>query len=443
MKRHICSVVLALVSLLSYAKGLSPEIGRALTYWTESKDSREALVYQILRNNYPDESYYQLAARIDCFHINLQDTGYVLFGIYSYLGPDYAYASLMDGFTRWQLKAIDQFYIDNGGNIPHSRTETERKKKSTEAAQRGISIEMAWNLRKYLNSNPNMVQFAAYQLADEGISDLGIYRIIDNLDENLDFAEEIILGIYNHSGSANEAYYNLKPILTAEQFKTVQSINNAREEQKRVMREKAIEAFKQSVIAREPVAIPQSKLNYYSAKAFAILDQIVRSEACADYDISVRDSIYASSDCFTFTHTIQCSIPDSLEHLRDSIETGIRDIVIEPVPVDNDKLNVRYYASCTGEYSFKYSYHEEIDCYEVRKKRVSSSDKDSFDGLTLISGDENAFLSDRKAIQEYLTQEGLFGKRKVMVKKCIRNEEIDDVHVSQIKKWHLYPGVWR
>jgi hypothetical protein len=96
MKRIICVVVFLLSLTSVFAQGISSEIGRRLTWWANSKDSREALVYQILRDIYPNEAFGALVRRVDSFSVNLTDAGSVLIGIYNSLGPDYGYTSLRD-----------------------------------------------------------------------------------------------------------------------------------------------------------------------------------------------------------------------------------------------------------------------------------------------------------------------------------------------------------
>lgn len=476
MKRIICSFVLAVTSFVVVAQTITPEMGQRLTRWTNSKDSREALVYQILRDIYPDVPFSTLMRKVDSFSSNLKDAGDVFLGIYRSLGADYGYASLRDGFSSQQMSAIDKHYTNNGGTIKRDRTDAERKKQSDAAAKRGISIDMAYRLANFVDRYPNMQFLTASVLKEKGISDMGIYRIVDSFDKNLDYVEEVILSLYDRYGSADGAYGDLRLFLTVPQIELMDSIYSKRiEEERRVreqklaeekrIREREIAVFRTSVFESEPFDLVDSYLNDYAKKASDVIERIVKDIDNKEYTIAIKDSIYAFREPYSYSHKLSLSLPSELEYLRESITLGINDIPIELVRVVDNRLNYSCQAACKGYYEFAYFVHQETRLYEVSNKKLKPAEKEKLEQqlkeeywkqfrvgpynpyvmasievdvpnavAELVKGDEEAFKEVDKEIATFLYDAKLFGKRKVSVTKTIRNGKVEDIQVILLDK---------
>lgn len=476
MKRIICTLFFVIASLTSIAQNITPEMGLRLTRWTNSKDSREALVYQILRDIYPNEPFNTLMRKADSFSSNPKDAGDVFVGIYNSLGADYAYASLRDGFSRQQMVAIDNYYIANGGGIKRVRSESDRKQNSAAAAKRGISKEIALRLMVFVDQYPNMQYIVASVLNEKGITDMGIYRIIDSFDENLDYVEEVILAIYDRYGSAEGAYGDLRLFLTVPQIEIMDSIYADRVEEKRRIkeqrlaeerriREQEIDAFKKNAYAQEPYNLNAERQKDYANKALKVIDQIVKSIDSKDYSISVKDSIFAFRNPYRYTHKLSISLPAELESLRDKITNGINEIPVDLLYVADNRLSVSCQVENKGYYECTYSLYQESVPFEVSNKKLKPAEKEDLEKqlkedywkqhsvgpynhyvmasvqvdvpnsvASLIKGNETEFDSVKDEIASFLYDAKLFGKRKVKVIKTIRNGKVEDIQVFLLDK---------
>ena len=439
MKRIVCVIVFLLSLTSVFAQGISPEIGRRLTWWTNSKDSREALVYQILRDIYPNEAFGALVRRVDSFSVNLTDAGSVLIGIYNSLGPDYGYTSLRDGFTRVQMDAIEQYYIDHGGRIKKARSEADRAKQSALASKRGITIDMAWRLADFLEKNPNMMYYASSVLSDKGISSLGAYRVLDRFDENLDYVEDVIMAIYDRSGSVDGAYYTLRYFLTLPQIDVTNALYGKRVAVKEKERQRKIAEFVAEVRQKEPYQLSSSSISTYKGFAFDRIDRVMRNADVFEYSIVLKDSIFVDGS-ERFEHRPVWELSPSVEGYRHKLDSIIHDMSIEPFEVRNRDLNYTCNAAGYGYYSVSYSVTHDEYLFEVKHNKqekgvlleLESNPNKTY--LYLEKGDEDVFEDNKKVIRAFLVEQKKFGKQKVKVVRTLRNGVEEDVDVVLLDK---------
>lgn len=216
MKRLSIVIFSFLLGIQLFGQTITPNMGKRLTYWCNSQDSRMAIALNVLRHKYPNSD--NLLRKVDNFENSAEDTKMVLLALYQNNGSECAYAAIHDYFTSEQIAIIEKIYIAEGGHVKLERTDEERERMSELALKRGITTDMAYRLSLYCYQNSNFQTFAIGILVKKGVSVMcGSYRIFDNFTKNLDYAEEVLLSLYDVYGEEN-AYYTLREFLTISQI---------------------------------------------------------------------------------------------------------------------------------------------------------------------------------------------------------------------------------
>ena len=353
MKRFIVLLLFLSICVPSYCQTFTSDMGKRLTSWTFSSDSRRAHTYEILREYYPQESYSSLEKRIDNFANSPDDTRKVLLGIYNIGGPDYGYTAIKDYFTKQQIDIIDKAYIANGGSINKERTEAERKKQSELAAKRGITKDIARSLTAFCYQNNNIRYLANDVLVSKGVSTFGCSRIIDTFEDNLDYVEDVIIAIYDREGGIDRAYHSLRLFLNSSQIQVTDALYEQIDSQRREARQSRIEPFVNQIYEGEPYMLPEATIADIAEKARSLAERHLKKYSEKNYTLIVKDSIFTYRGHNEGYHKANLTLTPDVGRNRVDLFLAIDAIPVKPLSFYNSELNYTCYPVCQGYYEFE------------------------------------------------------------------------------------------
>lgn len=424
MKKLIISLLALSLSLISTGQDVSYEIGRRLSYWATSNGQREALSYQLMRQEYPNESTAQLARRIDNMAYDPATMQSFIVAIYNWLGADYAYTSLRDAFTTAQMNLIDHYYETTGGKIER-RNDADRKKNSDAAKLNGINENIALRLAQYCDINQGLRALVFRALGDKGVSTFGCSRIIDNFPSNLDYAYYSIMSIYEREGSTDRAYYTLRNFLSPSEIDMFDQkyLDICREKEEK--RQIAISEYSKKIYAKEPYRIPYSNISDFEYEICNKLNRLTDELNEQEYSIVIRDSIFIARDGGN-TQRIHLDLSSNIEHLRKPIEDILNGTRIYGASFENKELNYSCFGRSEGYFKMDYSSIVREDFFAVKYN--------SLQHVECLEGDAKEIEPLIKDIANFLWKnDKTFGKRKVKVVRTIRNGETLDTQISLLK----------
>ena len=447
-------------------------MGKRLTSWVLSSDSRRAHTYEILRNYYPQDSYASLERRIDNFASSPEDTKKVLLGIYNIGGPDYGYTAIKDFFTKQQIEIIDKAFIANGGSINKERTDAERKRQSGLAEKRGITKDIARSLRAFCYQNTNMRVLANSVLTEKGVTNFGCSRIIDSFEENLDYVEAVIFALYDREGGTDRAYHSLRLFLNSTQIQVTDSLYETMDSQRREARRLSIEPFANQIYEDEPYMLPEKTVSSIAEKARSFAVRHLKNYPEKNFTLVVKDSLFTYRGHDEGYHKANLTLTPDVGRNRVDLFLAIDAIPVKPLSFYNSDLNYTCYPVCQGYYEFEYTRSErtysfyvehkklkgkEIDANKAKLKSLTREELEQFkasfreknshfatdcrsqspvslSASTLLTGDENAFHLVMEPVSNFLYNMNKFGKQKVSVTLTTINGELEYVEVSLLDK---------
>lgn len=426
-KIFILCMLLCLAGIVN-AQSMS-ELGKKLTKWTLSSDSRRSSVNRILLYEYPGSDNSDLLKKIDNFGNNPSDTKMVLVGLYKNNGPDYGYMILRDYFSKKELAAIDAIYEANGGTIKKYRTEEDRKKGNETARMKGITADIAKQLSWWCNNTPNTIYYVSNALSERGFGDMGYYRIMDAFEENLDYAEAVLMSVCEMSGGADQAYPILRTFLNQNQISLVVGLYAKYKTEKKAKREEAIQKLEEQALDNEPYAIDERELESIKNKANEKVLQLLDKRDRKNVAISIIDQVsIGRSD--TTNHNLVVNIEPMDNQLKEAIVREIKTIKGHPKVIHNEKLDYRLLVASKGIFNVDINQHVDTTVMQIRIVR----DSWGFAEPVLVEGNKAVFESEIKTIETFIKQKNLTGKKKIKMIKCSTNEKAKVVSIDLADK---------
>lgn len=406
---------------------ITPEMGKRLTAWCNSKDERMATALSILREKYPNSN--NLMRKVDDFENCKEDTRDVLLSLYRGYGADWAYSAIHHHFTLQQLTTIEQLYMANGGIIKKERTDEERKQKSNLALKRGITIDIANRLSSYIyQRNNNFQYFAIGIITEKGVSEMGSYRIIDNLSNNLDYVEEILFRLYDTYGAEN-AYYTFREFLTSNQISALDGmyanwkiIKEKQQQEADRKKKEQIQHIEDSIHQLEPFSIVDFPNEYNNIKdelyfaMYKCLSNYHIDNQTENYSITLSDDITIDPKNGT-THSVDIASNPHDSVIIYRLTTAIKSIEAPVIKHIINKYNYSFEINTAGHFDLQYDFQtKEHDFYVIYTSSRT---------LELKEGDEPTFQYYYNDIREYIRQHNERRRNKIRIKQYFVNGEID------------------